>query len=159
MTNDVQGSHAPDYVAIGFEQIDRDLEFLISCFREVLIGLGHDRLAAHLPWVGSPPGDTQVDELPDELGLAFAVAFQLLNMVEESAAASMRRLRESHEGLNAERGLWGNQLCRLKEEGFGASEIARSMAQVRVEPVLTAHPTEAKRLACAGPASSSLFDP
>ena len=36
----VQGNHVPDYVALGFEQIDRDLHFLIECFREVLTDLG-----------------------------------------------------------------------------------------------------------------------
>jgi phosphoenolpyruvate carboxylase len=147
MTNDVQGLHVPDYVALGFEQIDRDLKFLVGCFREVLVELGHERLAVHLPWIGDPPSETDVKELPEELGLGFAVAFQLLNMVEESAAASMRRLRETHEGLSAERGLWGSQLSSLKEQGFRAAEITRIMQEVRVEPVLTAHPTEAKRLA------------
>jgi phosphoenolpyruvate carboxylase len=147
MTNDVQGSHVPDYVALGFEQIDRDLKFLVGCFREVLVELGHERLAVHLPWIGDPPSDTDVKELPEELGLGFAVAFQLLNMVEESAAASMRRLREMHEGLSAERGLWGSHLSSLKEQSFAAAEITRIMKEIRVEPVLTAHPTEAKRLA------------
>jgi phosphoenolpyruvate carboxylase len=144
--NQDQGTPVPDYVALGFEQIDRDLEFLIRCFREVLAELGHPQLAAHLPWAGSGLGDMDPALLPAELGLAYAVAFQLLNMAEEQAAASMRTLRESHEGLAAERGLWGDQLARLKAQGCTAEEIAAAMPEVRVEPVLTAHPTEAKRL-------------
>jgi phosphoenolpyruvate carboxylase len=74
------------------------------------------------------------------------MAFQLLNMVEENAAAAMRDVRESHEGMAAERGLWGNQLEQLSKAGFSAQEIAATFQKVRVEPVLTAHPTEAKRL-------------
>lgn len=141
--NQNQGQPVPDYVALGFEQIDRDLTFLMSCFREVLVELGHTELAAHLPWTA---GAGNSDALPAQLGLVYAVAFQLLNMAEEQAAASMRTLREAHEGIAAERGLWGDEFERLKALGFTAAKIAKAMPDVRVEPVLTAHPTEAKRL-------------
>jgi len=141
--NQTQGLPVPDYVALGFEQIDRDLAFLMECFREVLVDLGHGDLAEHLPWSGDPKA---TDQLPPQLGLAYAVAFQLLNMVEEQAAASMRALREAHEGIAAEQGLWGAQIERLKTLGFSAAKIAKAMPSIRVEPVLTAHPTEAKRL-------------
>ena len=67
-------------------------------------------------------------------------------MVEEGAAAAMRALREKSEGLAAERGLWGAELARFHAAGVGADEIAATFSKVRVEPVLTAHPTEAKRL-------------
>jgi phosphoenolpyruvate carboxylase len=143
----VQGSHVPDYVTLGFDQIDRDLRFLIECFKEVLEELGHADVAAHLPWLKPAISDQDPAGLPPQLGLVYAVAFQLLNMVEENAAGCMRRLREAHEGLAAERGLWGSQLAHLKTRGFSDQEIASAMANVQVEPVLTAHPTEAKRLA------------
>jgi phosphoenolpyruvate carboxylase len=145
--NNVQGSHVPDYVTLGFDQIDRDLRFLIDCFKEVLEELGHADLAAHLPWRQTPIPHEEPAKLPPQLGLVYAVAFQLLNLVEENAAGNMRRLREAHEGLAAERGLWGFQLAELKNRGFTSQEIAAAMARVQVEPVLTAHPTEAKRLA------------
>ena len=131
----------PDYTTIGFEKMDRDLRFLMQCFAEVLGELGHAELAANLPWISS----TSV-EAPARLGLAYSVAFQLLNMVEENAAAEVRALRERHEGLAAERGCWGSQLARLQASGVHGEEIAAAMRKVRVEPVLTAHPTEAKRL-------------
>ncbi len=41
-----------DYVALGFEKIDRDLQFLIGCLGEVLTSLGLEDLAALLPWTG-----------------------------------------------------------------------------------------------------------
>jgi phosphoenolpyruvate carboxylase len=144
--NTMQGNTVPDYVAIGFEKIDRDLRFLIGCLGEVLTDLGHDDLARHLPWSDTtPPGEGEA--VPAQLGLVYSIAFQLLNMVEENAAASMRALRESSEGLAAERGLWGEQIARLRREGVGSEEIAMVLGKVCVEPVLTAHPTEAKRLA------------
>jgi len=131
-----------DLTAFAFSKIQDDLDFLIHCFREVLEDLGQDELAASLPWdeVPSP------DKAPPRLGQAFSVAFQLLNLVEENAAEQTRRKREREEGMSAERGLWGEAFERLKSDGFSSSDIARTLPQIRVEPVLTAHPTEAKRL-------------
>jgi len=134
-----------DYTALGFEKIDRDLQFLIGCLGEVLTSLGHADLAAVLPWTGKAlPED--LERLPPQTGLVFSIAFQLLNLVEENAAAQMRSLREGELGVAAEHGLWGQALANLRERGFGGEEIAARLHSVRVEPVLTAHPTEAKRL-------------
>ncbi len=131
-----------DLTAFAFSKIESDLAFLIQCFREVLEDLGQSELAAALPWddVATPA------VLPPRLGQAFSVAFQLLNLVEENAAEQTRRKREREEGMSAERGLWGEALEKLKASGFSSADIARALPQVRVEPVLTAHPTEAKRL-------------
>src|SRR4051812_48730415 len=139
-----QGNSLPDYLRLGFEMMDRELRFLTECLGEVLTELGHADLAAHLPWLGNTVAGASA---PWRLGLAYSVAFQILNMVEEHAAGEMRELRERSEGLQAERGLWGAQLARLRSEGIPRTEVLAAMRKVRVEPVLTAHPTEAKRLA------------
>ncbi|MES2570146.1 MAG: phosphoenolpyruvate carboxylase [Verrucomicrobiota bacterium] len=139
------GSNPPDYLTIGFDKIGDDLSFLMECLKEVLEGLGRHDLATHLPW-SKGSLETSAENLPPHLGLVYAMAFQLLNMVEENAAAAMREMRECDEGLAAERGLWGNQLEQLRKAGFSGEAIAAAFKKVRVEPVLTAHPTEAKRL-------------
>ena len=138
-----KGKNVPDYVAIGFEKIDRDLNFLIECLREVLEELGLSELAGDLKWFGRGAPKIEASLVPPKLGLVYSIAFQLLNMVEENAAAHMRALREEAEGLTAERGLWGEQFARMKERGTTGKEIASLLGSVRVEPVLTAHPTEA----------------
>jgi phosphoenolpyruvate carboxylase len=138
-----KGTTHPDYLSIGFQQMDDNLRLLMECFAEVLTELGHGDLGSHLPWRGQL---ADITTAPKRLGLAYSVAFQLLNMVEEHAAAEMRELRERSEGLSAERGCWGNQLKRLREAGVSTDEIVAAMQKTRVEPVLTAHPTEAKRL-------------
>ncbi|MEK0447094.1 MAG: hypothetical protein RLZZ399_2415 [Verrucomicrobiota bacterium] len=132
-----------DYVELGFARMQRDLSFLMECFSEMLSEMGQVDLAKILPWRSKAPVD---GAQPRHLGLAYSVAFQLLNMVEENAAAQTRALRERSEGLGAEPGGWGSHLSKLVAEGIGASEIVDVMRRVRVEPVLTAHPTEAKRL-------------
>jgi phosphoenolpyruvate carboxylase len=133
-----------DYVALGFDQIHRDLRLLVDCLAEVLEELGEKELARFVPWRDqSPPASHQA---PARLGLVYSIAFQLLNMVEEGAAARMRTLREETEGPAAERGLWASELARLRAAGFDEGDIAATLRDVEVEPVLTAHPTEAKRL-------------
>ena len=132
-----------DYIARGFQKIHDDLTFLMSCFREVLEELGELQLAANLPWVN----EVTVDPMPNpRLCQAYSVAFQLLNMVEENAAAQVRRSRESEMGLAGEPGLWADNLHRLRESGISEAQIAEQLPKIRIEPVLTAHPTEAKRL-------------
>ena len=162
-------------IDFAFDKIDLDLGFVMSCFREVLEELGEPGLAKRLPWIpgtgktadsahapgapsGTPPtppggsattsgasGSAGSVELGERDVQVLSIAFQLLNMVEENAAAQSRRRRESTEGMLREPGLWGQNLRQLLEAGFSDQQIAAALPRVRVEPVLTAHPTEAKR--------------
>lgn len=133
-----------DYIASGFEKIDADLSYLMECLREVLKELGEDDAARFLPWQEGG-GCHDLNAPPPGIEQAYSIAFQLLNMVEENAAARTRYLREIEHGLSDEPGLWGQQLARLKAQGFTGDQIAEFLPRVRIEPVLTAHPTEAKR--------------
>lgn len=42
-------------------------------------------------------------------------------------------------------GLWLDTLRALRDRGFGAAPVRAALASMAVEPVFTAHPTEAKR--------------
>lgn len=133
-----------DDIKIQLEKIDADLRFLLDCFREVLGEIGEVDAAAALPWCSA--GELCGADFPVErLSQLYSIAFQLLNMVEENAAVQVRRTIESNRGPAQERGLWGNTLQRLLAEGFSEADIAVALSRVHVEPVLTAHPTEAKR--------------
>src|SRR6202047_621696 len=133
-----------DYLARGFQKIHDDLAFLMNCFREVLDELGEDHLATNLPWINT----VKIDLAPNpRLCQAYSISFQLLNMVEENVAQQVRRSRESETGLASEPGLWADHLHKLRESGISESLVAAQLNKIRVEPVLTAHPTEAKRLA------------
>ena len=132
-------------LAIGFAKIDTDLDFLMHCFREVLESLGEKDIAARLPWISAPAEGDPPATFPPRLAHAYSIAFHLLNMVEENTATQMRRASETANGLASEPGLWGQQLKQLLEAGHTAEEIAAWLPWLRVEPVLTAHPTEAKR--------------
>jgi phosphoenolpyruvate carboxylase len=135
-----------DYIASGFVKIDTDLNYLMGCLKEVLCELGEDKAAEFLPWQENGRIH-DIHEPPPRIEQAYSIAFQLLNMVEENASAKTRRLREIEHGLSSEPGLWGQQLAKLKQAGFTGADIAAFLPSVRVESVLTAHPTEAKRAA------------
>ncbi len=127
-----------------FDKLDRDLATVMDAFHRVLTEQGEGELATRLPWTGRTV-PTGPGEGISERGIqALSMAFQLLNMVEENSANQARRRRETAEGLT-EAGLWGRVLRELKAAGMGPPEVLAVLRRIRVEPVLTAHPTESKR--------------
>jgi phosphoenolpyruvate carboxylase len=124
------------------QKTEQDVAWLLACFREVLEEIGDPHLAASLAPNGParPAGAT-----PRLFAQVCSIVFQLVNMVEENTAVQSRRQRDASEGLAAEPGLWGRTLNRLLLQGATAEGIAGALPRVHVQPVLTAHPTEAKR--------------
>ncbi len=133
---------ATPIVDFAFSKLERDLAFVMGCFHDVLCGIGCGELAGRLPWHGEHGLPQALEEREVQM---LSLAFQLLNMVEENAANQARRRRETDEGVGAEPGQWGEALARLRSAGLDAAEVARLLPTIRIEPVLTAHPTEAKR--------------
>jgi phosphoenolpyruvate carboxylase len=128
----------------GLRKVDRDLDFMMACFREVLEELGHKDLAGSLPWMGKRR--LRGIQIFSYRGVqAYSIAFQILNMVEENAAAQSKRLREDARGLASDPGSFGRAFVALREAGLTDRQVAKRLADIHVEPVLTAHPTEAKR--------------
>lgn len=118
--------------------------YLMDCFREMLTEIGESGIAAALPRADRPSQGVEGDWTP-QLTQAFSIAFQLLSMEEENAAMQRRRaLRAKGAGVEVP-GSWECQLTRMKNAGLSSAEIRDAVARIRVEPVLTAHPTEAKR--------------
>ena len=94
----------------GLRKVDQDLDFMMSCFREVLEELGHKDLAGTLPWMGKRR--LRGIQIFSYRGVqAYSIAFQLLNMVEENASAQSKRLREDARGLAADPGTFGRALA------------------------------------------------
>ncbi len=127
----------------GFRLLEDDLKFLMNAFASVLRRIGEGQLADNLPWIGQCAAITP--EPNRALGQALSIAFQLLNIVEERAASQIRRLREKANGPESEPGMWPDNLRQMKALGLSERDLIEVLKEVRVEPVLTAHPTEAKR--------------
>ncbi|WP_035612019.1 phosphoenolpyruvate carboxylase [Haloferula sp. BvORR071] len=125
----------------GFELIDETLSFLVGCLGDALKGMGEDALIPYLPWSGTVP----LNHPPEGTQQLYSIGFQLLNMVEERVAAAIRREREKVLGADSIRGLWPRALRDMTTLGLGPEQILEVLKDVDVQPVLTAHPTEAKR--------------
>lgn len=131
-------------LARGLKKVDKDLDFMMTCFVEMLEQLDHKDLAGTLPWMGKRK--LRGVQIFSYRGVqAYSIAFQLLNMVEENASAQSKRLREDKQGLASDPGSWGRALRALIAAGLTDKQIAKRLNRMRVDPVLTAHPTEAKR--------------
>ncbi len=77
---------------------------------------------------------------------AWGIWFQLLSLAEQNA--TMRRLRQTENSRGADK-VEGTFACVLAEAaatGISAEEVQRLLNQARIRPVITAHPTEAKRV-------------
>jgi phosphoenolpyruvate carboxylase len=120
-----------------------DLEFLLQCLKEVLIENGEDKLARQIPWINDVRYENIAHFSHEQIQL-YSIIFQLVNIAEINGAVQQRRQDEDQDLANVN-GLWARSFRDLKEKGLTPEKIAERMRHVRVEPVLTAHPTEAKR--------------
>lgn len=121
-----------------------DLEFLLLCLKEVLEENKEDNLSTLIPWINE--GGLPKIEVDDHKFLhLYSLSFQLLNLVEVNGAVQNRRVQEEESGIGSINGMWAYSFETLKKEGFTESEILNGLQSVNVQPVLTAHPTEAKR--------------
>ncbi len=130
----------------GLQKIRTDFSYLISTFKEMLESLGEHDLAALIP-MGNEQLPRNHSGVPEEkLAQAIGISFELLNLVEENAATQFRRKTETLLGLDTTRGSWGETFKIWKTSGIDEKKAATLLPTVKVMPVLTAHPTEAKRL-------------
>lgn len=121
-----------------------DLEFLLNCFKEVLIENNESELAGCIPWISESVDCSKTSFNKKHFHL-FSVSFQLLNLAETNGAVQNRRKKEEKNSLNSINGLWANSLGILKNNGYTEKQISSVFDEIVVQPVLTAHPTEAKR--------------
>jgi phosphoenolpyruvate carboxylase len=95
-------------------------------------------------------GDRPLDRLPPPLLLralqAYGIWFQLLTIAEENAVIRRRRQIERDGGPDALPGTFSHVVARAAAAGVEPDTIQRLLDRALVQPVLTAHPTEAKRV-------------
>jgi len=121
-----------------------DLEFLMQCFKEVLDENGENELIPAMPWI-NPNSQLESLVFSRKHFHMYSISFQLVNLAETNGAVQNRRKVENESSLAAINGMWGNTLQQLKNQGIGEDEIQNILSEIEVQPVLTAHPTEAKR--------------
>jgi phosphoenolpyruvate carboxylase len=72
--------------------------------------------------------------------------FQLLSIAEQNAAMRRRRQVEAERGHDRLRGTFAQVVSDAADAGVAAKEIRELLEILRIRPVVTAHPTEAKRV-------------
>lgn len=82
----------------------------------------------------------------DKIIQTLGIYFQLITLVEENAATQYRRQFENEQDVASIRGSWGETLKIWKSQGLSEDKMVDLIASINVMPVLTAHPTEAKRV-------------
>jgi phosphoenolpyruvate carboxylase len=135
---------------LGFAKVHGDLDWLMGSFCEMLHDIGEENIEKALPFQGDHTERLAKIE-KGKVTRAYSIAFGLLNVAEEASAASMRSMNEAMNGPAHEPGSWAQALHLLKTENADPDLVAAELPTLRIEPVLTAHPTEARRrsvLAC-----------
>ncbi len=125
------------------EYLKRTAGLLYDCFVDVV--------RAHQPDVERVLRGEQLDPETSPALLARAIQaqgmwFQLLSIAEQNAAMRQRRQSEVERGYDQVRGTFAQVIAAAAAAGIPADQVRATVASLRVRPVITAHPTEAKRV-------------
>jgi phosphoenolpyruvate carboxylase len=135
-----------EFLREGFSKWIDDFNEIRGLFSEMLEEEGDADLAAFLrSCFGENGMQIKLAALPAEYCQALSIVFQLLDIVEENTANQVRRRADDPRRQEGEPGLWQYNLADLRARGFSEAALRGAMERISVEPVLTAHPTEAKR--------------
>ncbi len=118
---------------------------------DILFGLLIEIVRRHQPEIepvlrGSANFSRFTPELMARALQAQGLWFQLLSIAEQNAAMRRRRHIERTRGRENLRGTFAHVLAEAAASGIGADEIRDLLASLRIRPVITAHPTESKRV-------------
>jgi phosphoenolpyruvate carboxylase len=127
----------------GAEYLQRTLGLLHDCFLDVI----RAHQPALEPVVRGERADVQrSSELVARAIQAQGIWFQLLSIAEQNAAMRQRRHSEVERGYDELRGTFAHVVTTAARNGVPAQEVRAVVERLRVRPVITAHPTEAKRV-------------
>ncbi|HEY7026388.1 MAG TPA: phosphoenolpyruvate carboxylase [Gemmatimonadales bacterium] len=96
--------------------------------------------------LGEAPSPSATPEEIERGLRAQGIWFQLLSVAEQNAGMRRRRQTETERGMDQVRGTFAQVMTDGAKAGGNADRIRKLIAGLRVRPVITAHPTEAKRV-------------
>jgi phosphoenolpyruvate carboxylase len=129
-----------------FKKISDDRRFIIDCYTEMLSRINENKVVdlINSTSAGVKPEE---DELSSEKTIqSLSIYFQLITLVEENAATQYRRRLEDQDQSTTIRGSWAEAFQIWKNANILEDEMLRAISETQIIPVLTAHPTEAKRV-------------
>lgn len=129
-----------------FQKIADDRRFIIGCYTEMLSRINEievlELVNNTLPAVNIAESEMSSEKIIQ----ALSIYFQLMTLVEENGAAQYRRRLEDEDKGTGIRGSWAEAFQMWKNAGIREEEMLKAISETEVIPVLTAHPTEAKRV-------------
>ena len=132
------------YYQGAFRELDEALAETTSLLAESLPL--DDSLKDLVPWQGANEYPQSIPSGHEGEGAQLlSICFELLNIVEERIAWQYRSARRASHGASAIKGLWPAVIAEFQAAGLSEDQALEILRKVKVEPVLTAHPTEAKR--------------
>ncbi|MGC6426742.1 MAG: phosphoenolpyruvate carboxylase [Akkermansiaceae bacterium] len=133
-----------DYFAQGFRELDETLAETTEMLADALPL--DENLRALVPWKAKDTFPGSIPAGNERKGAQLlSICFELLNIVEERVSWQFRSYRRSKHSAAAIKGLWPSVIETFIKEGLTQDDAIAALKKVQVEPVLTAHPTEAKR--------------
>jgi phosphoenolpyruvate carboxylase len=139
-------AHMSDH-ASPYRKIDDDRRFILNCYAEMLTRIGEAALIPLFdPNAPRSSGYSPATIDPEKRIQSLSIYFQLMTLVEENAATQFRRRIESRDHIADVRGSWAETLREWQRMGLSEDAMLRAISATKVTPVLTAHPTEAKRV-------------
>ncbi len=128
-----------------FQKIINDRNFIIDCYIEMLSRINENEVIELIR--SNNFSEIENEKLTtDKIIQSLSIYFQLMTLVEENAATQYRRKMEDQDDIGCVRGSWAEAFKLWKEGGISEDEMLQSISETHVIPVLTAHPTEAKRV-------------
>lgn len=132
--------------ALPYKKISDDRRFIIGCYTEMLTRISENKVVDlinnTLQGVNMEENELSIEKTIQSL----SIYFQLITLVEENAATQYRRRLEDKGKSTSIRGSWAETFSIWKNAGLTEDEMLEAIAETHIVPVLTAHPTEAKRV-------------
>jgi phosphoenolpyruvate carboxylase len=134
-------------INFSFENITDSRNFIIDCYIEMLNQIKEYEI---ISLINSDPKDySAIDEdilSVDKVIQSLSIYFQLMTLVEENAATQYRRKMENQKNITSIRGSWAEAIKSWMDQGVDEDDMLNVISDIKVIPVLTAHPTESKRV-------------
>lgn len=129
-----------------YQKIFEDRKFIVECYTEMLTRINENEVVDLINNTsnGLEVKDNELNS--DKTTQALSIYFQLITLVEENAATQYRRKLEHQDKMTAIRGSWAETFSIWKKDKVSEDDMLKAIAETTVLPVLTAHPTEAKRV-------------
>jgi len=147
MTAEIQKNSSASPISLPSAYATRSVTEASAFLREQLLAVIH----RHMPEIEAVVRDSKAGAglAPRQMARALqaqGIVFQLVSIAEQAYAMRRRRRIEREKGHDKLLGTFDYVLSSAAAAGVTADEIHAQLQTLRIRPVITAHPTEAKRV-------------